>query len=311
MRTIKTSYKLPSEEAEKLLGTFVDDTFYDVCLKESGIVLKPDGSVLCVLLKNSISKSAGLRMYKAIRNHIGLSRNRGTSSGQKLLNYVKADGTVSNTGITEKPVYSGIIGFFDRYPRTPYCRKTAFNMDYPELFSECLPAIREASRLFEKHLPERWAIQKAMIDKTHPDFVVPGTVFTTVTLNKNFRTACHRDAGDLPDGFGVMTYYRSGKFSGGRLVFPAFGVAADFESCDTILFDPHEIHGNTELKPISKDWERITCVHYYRKNMFYCGSAEQEMELAKKHDATQGPRAMRVKPGEPGYDEGGDPCAES
>lgn len=303
MLTIETRFRLQPEAAEPLLGKFVGDDAYDVCVRETAKVLKPDGSVLCVLLKNSISRNSGVRMYRAIRDHISQTRNRGISSGQERRHLVRADGRVSKTNETEKPVYSSIIGFYDRYPRTPYCRKTAFNMDHPDLFSECLPAVREASDLFAEHMPERYAVQKAMIDRTHPDFAIPGTVFTTITLNKNFRTACHRDAGDLPDGFGVMTYYRSGKFSGGRLVFPAFGVAADFESGDTILFDPHEIHGNTELRPVSKDWERITCVHYYRKHMFYCGSADQELELAKKHDASLGPREMKRRPG-------GDPTSD-
>ena len=34
------------------------------------------------------------------------------------------------------------------------------------------------------------------VAKIDPKFLVPGTVFTTLTINKNFRTAAHFDAGD-------------------------------------------------------------------------------------------------------------------
>ena len=297
MRTHNLTNPKPPDE-DKWLGKWMDSSNYDLLLNETARVLKPDGSLLLVLLKRAISPEAGKAMYAAIRERISATDNRGIASGQPRIQRVLADGKKSRSNRTDKAVNSSIMGFYDRYVRFPYCRKTAFNDNYPEAMAACLPALREASALFAQHAPERYARQRAICERTHPDFMLPGTVFTTVTLNKNFRTACHRDAGDLPDGFGVMTYYRSGKFTGGHLVFPAYRVAAQFDSLDCILFDPHEIHGNTELKSLaaSTPYERVTCVHYYRQNMHYCGSAEQELLLAKRHDPRQGPRSMKARP---------------
>ena len=46
--------------------------------------------------------------------------------------------------------------------------------------------------------------------------------------------------------------------------------------------DAHEWHGNTELDLKSADAERISLVLYYRTNMLQCGTAEEEIEKAKK-----------------------------
>jgi len=45
---------------------------------------------------------------------------------------------------------------------------------------------------------------------------------------------------------------------------------------DVLLVDVHEWHGNTEIIPGTDDWERISCVFYYREEMHECGSAVQE-----------------------------------
>lgn len=293
--------RLPGKETEAYgeacVGKFLNDSHYDVLLEDEGALYKPNGELLVALLKRGIGDAAGRAMYRAIRARIAISNNRGKASGLPRTNPVnKATGLPSNTSKAAS-VESSIMGFFDRYPRMPFCRRTAFNENYPDEFKQCLPALQDASNLFARHAPEAYARQRAMVEQTHPDFVIPGTVFTTVTLNRNFRTAGHRDAGDLPDGFGVMTYYRAGKFTGGRLVFPEYRAAVEMDTFDVILFDPHEVHGNTPIVPgRAGEYERVTCVQYYRKNMFFCGSAAHELELAKKHDARDYPRDLKEKP---------------
>ena len=47
------------------------------------------------------------------------------------------------------------------------------------------------------------------------------------------------------------------------------------------FFDVHEFHGNTEIQG-KGTFERISIVCYYRKNMVYCKSALEEMEIAKR-----------------------------
>ena len=277
-------------------GRFATAADYSQLLRTNCRVLREDGSLLLVLLKSAISKPAGAAMYQAIRKNIYETNNRGTASGQEFQFRKKKDGTLSKTHMTAGKVYSSLMGFYDRYPRIPYCRQTSFNEKNPEKFLRCLPALQEADAAFKAHAPENYANQKAVAAATHADFLIPKTTFTTVTLNRNFRTAYHMDAGDLPDGFGVMSVYRSGRFGGMALVFPAYRVAVQLDSFDLLLFDPHEYHGNTACIAPQEGWERITCVHYYRKGMRYCGSADDELELARRHDPRKEKRKMSGTP---------------
>src|SRR4029077_7399366 len=68
------------------------------------------------------------------------------------------------------------------------------------------------------------------------------TVFSTIYLAKNFRTAYHFDGGNLK---GVMTALMPmGDFKGGELVFPRWRYAIGFRPGDLLLFNSAEIlHG--------------------------------------------------------------------
>lgn len=283
----------PDPNQDRFLRTMAEDNHYDQLVSTSTRIVRADGTTLAVLLKRAIGKAQGLAMYQAIRNRISFTDNRPTASGGTKAPKVTKRGTVDKQTRSVTNVQSSIMGYFDRNPRFPYCRKTAFAAQHPQALAACYPALQQASQLFAQHAPQQYARQAAVVQKTHPDFVLPGTVFTTVTLNRNFRTTYHRDAGDFAEGFGVMSYYRGGRFNGGHLVFPAYRVALQLDSLDLVLFDAHEIHGNTTIVPLRPDWERITCVHYYRENMIYCGSAEDELELVKSHDPRKASRNMK------------------
>ena len=192
---------------------------------------------------------------------------------------LKKDGTLSNSP-KAKQVNSGIIGYADRYARIPYCRTTEFTYKHFEQYKKSLPYIRYISNLFKKYVPERWAKQKEQWDLTNDDFKIKDTVFTTVTVNKNFRTASHYDAGDLEEGFGNLAVLQTGDYTGGYTVMPKYGIGLNVRNFDLALFDVHELHGNTEIKP-KGFYERISVVCYFRKKMIECGSAKEELERIK------------------------------
>jgi len=182
-------------------------------------------------------------------------------------------------------VNSGIAGFFDRYPRIPFGRATSYTEHHRERYEKCYPFMRNLSEQFENLLPKRYAVQKACADKIDSRFLVAGndTPFTTVTVNKNFRTAAHRDAGDLHEGFSNLTVVANGdqQWTGGYLVLPEFRVAINIRPGDLLLINNHAgIHGNTELLPPEgktlADMERISLVCYFRENMLKLGSWEYE-----------------------------------
>ena len=143
-----------------------------------------------------------------------------------------------------------------------------------------IPFIQEISQQFKHTIPNRWVKQQDICDQTEREFVIEDTVFSTVTINKNFRTAGHRDAGDYKPGFGNLTILNNNiPHKTGYLIFPKYRVAVNVQRGDFLGMDVHEIHGNS---PISgpKNYERISVVCYYREKMHNC-SIKQHEDLRK------------------------------
>jgi len=300
MHIINVKPILTDEEIKNLEGKYLDDSHIKHLINKDTIVYNENGEPILVLIKNCVPSNIAKDAYYSLRKAASKTNNRGVAAGElpkdlkvgdkwegftvgKIANgrayRLKKDGTISNSPVA-KAVESGIIGYADRYPRIPYCRTTAFTEKNFDEYKKSVPYIQLISKLFQKYLPERYNNQLAKYNETNEDFKIKNTVFTTVTVNRNFRTAAHYDAGDLPEGFGNLGVLSTGKYKGGYTVIPRYGVAVDVQNCDLALFDVHELHGNTELIS-SEPFERISVVAYFRKKMVNCGSAKEELELAK------------------------------
>lgn len=187
-----------------------------------------------------------------------------------------AESWISTTNYA-KSVFSGVAGWYDRYPRIPYGRATSYTEKNPELFAKSYPFLQTLNKGFKELLPWRWGNQKKAADKIDSQFLVPDTVFTTITVNKSFRTACHRDAGDLDDGLSNLLVLGDGEYTGGYLVFPEYRVAVNVRPGDLLLVNNHEIiHGNTEIKLNFPEAERISLVCYFREKMLELKSKKYE-----------------------------------
>jgi hypothetical protein len=181
-------------------------------------------------------------------------------------------------------VLSGIAGFFDRYPRIPYGRATSYTEKNYSTYEKCYPFMIQLADKFKEMLPLRHGIQDREANKLDSRFRVAGekTPFTTITVNKNFRTAAHRDAGDLHEGFSNLTVVANDKeWQGGYLVLPEYRVAINIRPGDLLLINNHDgIHGNTEMLPPEgktvEEMERISLVCYFREKMLELGSWEYE-----------------------------------
>ena len=276
---------------DHLKGKHLDDTHYDVVVggDEPVDVYKPNGEPLVKYRPGWFSQELCKSVLPACRKAAyNPTTNRGTAAGELLTidgesqsyRKTKVDGSATKT-FHSAPVKSGIVGYFDRTPRTPYCRQTSFLVAQAASWSKFLPYIKRADEGFREFLPERWAAQKGYAERTASDWVIPESTFTTVTVNRNFRTATHKDAGDLKDGFGVMSCIRNDKYDGACLVFPEFRVAVDFHDGCLCLADVHHWHTNTKFKNIRTGYERISLVFYYRENMINCKKAEEEIAAAK------------------------------
>lgn len=183
-------------------------------------------------------------------------------------------------------VYSGTAGYMDRYPRIPFCRETAWTAANKERFNSGIPMMEECSKVFQREVPSRWQGQKDCIDQLSEDWRIGDTVYTTITLNRDFRTACHRDAGDLceqpedravPRGFSNLTAMTNGKeYEGFYLCFPEYKAAVDIRDGDLLMMDAHQIHANTPLISGEEGIERCSVVLYFREAMLGCDSLKHE-----------------------------------
>lgn len=288
---------MPSDQADTLAGSLLNEDSFDLLIDEDADVLKPDGTPLLYFRRQVLSAHHAKAAWQNLRDAANITTNRGMAAGvihspeQAKMKVgkmagtrfrpLKQDGTLSNSNHAI-PVNSGIVGYFDRNPRYPYCRTTAYNLEQPERFAAALPFIREVSEVFKAVAPARFAAQYAMIQQTNPDFYIHGTAFSTITVNKNWQTAVHKDQGDYQPGMGVMAALRAGSFKGCYLCWPAYRVAVDLRNRDMVVGDVHEWHGNTPFHGVRKGFERISCIFYYRAGMWKCGSAAEELETAKR-----------------------------
>lgn len=301
MNTIEVKPILNDQEIKDLHGKFIDETFLKYPVINTDTIVKNEkGETLLVFLKNVIPNNIAFEAYKVFRKATAVSNNRGQAAGplppelktgDKIDGLtvgkvrgnrfwpLRKDGTLSNSP-KARAVYSSIVGYADRYSRIPYCRTTEFTRKYFEEYKKTLPYVKYIGDLFKRYIPERYEPQKKAWYNTHEDFKIPETPFTTITVNKNFRTACHYDAGDLKEGFGNLGVLQAGDYKGAYTIIPKYGVGVDVRSCDLAFFDVHELHGNTEIKPIGNA-ERISIVAYFREKMTECGSASQELERIK------------------------------
>jgi hypothetical protein len=166
---------------------------------------------------------------------------------------IKSNGGISKMKVNNQ-VASNPIGFYEsssNFCKLP-CRLTHFTRTNYNKYNEGLPFIQRIDELFKKLIPESYERQLERANKK-PHLKIPETCFSTITINRNFRTALHRDAGDFKGGFGNLTVIERGKYHGGYTVFPQFGVGVDVRSGDFLAMDVHQWHSNTKIYETEED----------------------------------------------------------
>src|SRR5262249_19444312 len=135
--------------------------------------------------------------YPALLKAAVVTDNRGTAAGGGWHHRVKKDGTISSRR-RAWPVRSGVMGFLDPQGPDRHCRATAYTAHELEGWCSVQPLIQGVNEVYKHECPARYAAQLAAVKATHPYWVIRGTVFTTLTVNRNVRFAVHKDKGDLP-----------------------------------------------------------------------------------------------------------------
>jgi len=264
------------DEVSKLEGTWIDESHIKLPLvKEDTDIYYNDDGIYKLLLKfrkNVISDDLidiGWNSYKELAKP---SRGRGASAGpidtegqywskKDLVDTKKWSTSYMIKGKKSKmkvnnQVASNPVGFYEasnNFSKLP-CRLTHFTRCNFKKYNEGLPFIQRIDELFQGLIPNAHKRQLERANLTD-NFKIPNTSFSTVTINRNFRTALHRDAGDFRGGFGNLTVIERGKYHGGYTVFPQFGIGIDLRNNDFVAMDVHQWHSNTKLYETIEDKE--------------------------------------------------------
>jgi hypothetical protein len=279
--TVLTVSKKISDQdmIEKYANTYVRPETITKIIRRDTDVYTDDGRLLLRFRRNALP---GNHIDAFYDNVISFARNTTSNRGSTT-------GSQSKNVLDNPKVMSNIFGYFDRFPpgykvsfrragvRAPLeVRKCRFNADYPEKYAQTVPLIRDIDTLYRKYTPDHYACQARKARQTH--FKIPGTSFTTVTTNVNFRTTIHKDKGDDREGFGNLVVIERGRYSGAETCFPQYGIGVDVRTGDMLFMDVHEWHGNLPMKSVSGPREgegdgddeavRLSIVCYLRYNIW-------------------------------------------
>lgn len=287
--------------------------------------------LLAKFRKGVFSKSITELGWESFHKTAASSRNRGAAAGPldvkgaywtkrkiKVLNPWSAsyevDGKMSQMRVNN-PVFSSVLGYFEQTPFLGLpCRMTTYTKSYFKHYQKGLPFIQAIDRQFKRLIPTR---HKKQLERTaaKPDYQVADTAFSSITINRNFRTGLHKDAGDFRGGFGNLSVIERGRYHGGETLFPQYGVGFDIRTGDFIAMDVHEWHCNTALYETREDREfnkkldtiytndistgiqgshhmftRLSFVCYLREKLYDCDVKETKKHYIKTNfDPIKGP----------------------
>lgn len=262
-------------QGDNLKGKFLDDNCFDTLITSDCDAYDVNGNILFKFRKNCIPIDILRLGYESFKDSIAMTDGRGIASGSSHKR-IRKDGTVSNITVGNK-VESGNVGYMDKSAMVHYCRKTAFARDYFDKFTEGVPFVEFVDSKYKELCPLHYDKQIKIAIGTNKNYRIGDTSFTTVTVNRNFATAVHKDAGDLPEGFGNLCVYREGNFDGSYFCLPEYRVAIDLHNGDLLFADVHKWHGNTPFKNCDENFLRIAFVMYYREYMYKCKQPADEL----------------------------------
>jgi len=294
--------RIDPEVAAAMEGKMMTEADVSVKLIGPSRVIGPDGEPLAIYLPGAIGPELVEETYPILHALKGTyTSNRGYAAGTPTRAVSNPEWKTA-TGVRKrsyaKKVDSAIIGAWEASGPKQYCRLTAWSGREVEQWRGLWPLFERIATCLKEQVPERYAAQARVAERTSPDWVIPGTPFTTITVNNTYPTAVHTDKGDLETGFSTLTVFRRGEFSGGWLCMPQYRLGVDMREGDLLLMDAHQWHGNTPFDPMphynelgtmvgDPGFERISVVSYFRTKMQDCGDAATEAERRRINTETR------------------------
>jgi hypothetical protein len=290
-------------------GEFYDSSHYSEIITETSMGFDDNGNVLFCFIKNAIPKEDRQTYKDTIRNNAKKrTKNRGSASGEVNIKrfpngafkfckqngeeytdnkkrfsvfYKKEDGTIINR-CQSNQVYSGVAGYFDKVNGNLPCRLVGFSRDNVESHKILSKLARTIENNHKTFVPESYDYHKSRALEC-AGYLFEDSMYSTMTLNYDFRTASHRDKGDLEGGLSTLTIFEDipNNYEGFYTGLPEYKIAFDVRDGDTLIFNAHEVHCNTEYKVLSDklpiddftDYNfagRIAVVCYLRERLNLC-----------------------------------------
>jgi hypothetical protein len=267
---------LTNDQVKAKEGTYCDDKSFTILIEEDTDVYGKDPEtgekkLLAKFRKNVIPHDLVKQGWENYYITAAASRNRGAAAGpiQMKSPYWKKrkptqvqgwsaryyqNGKVSKMRVNNN-VFSSVLGYFEQTPFMGLpCRLTSYTQKYFKYYKGGIPFIQALNDVFKKLVPDRYAVQKKAADEK-PAYRIADTCFSSITVNRNFRTGLHMDDGDFKQGYGNLSVIERGHYHGGYTIFPRYGVAFNLRTADFIAMDVHEWHCNTELYETAEDKE--------------------------------------------------------
>jgi hypothetical protein len=204
-------------------------------------VRAPDGRLVLALRRRVLPAQLLKGVYRSLRRAAGWSENRGH--------------------------YSGIMGFYDYDGQDGAwaARPTAFGRNHPEPWEVIQQLLRAMDEVYASWMPE--AYQAQQLATAGNPWLIPGTVFTTGTVNNTADFRAHRDDGNWLGAYSVQTVLKAGEYTGGHLVFLRYRLAVDMGSQDVLFFPADELHGVTAFGGEPGTFQRLSVVGYCRDRL--------------------------------------------
>jgi len=267
---LKESDLLSDSETAKLHGKYASQTDYvHGPIDEDCTVTSPraPGGIAAKLVTGCLNTPK--RTVELLRTVRGDLSNR--ALGAPLMYRKRSDGSFAHTKDVPPslrvPGDSDFLGWYDKTPREPDCRPTAWSLERPDILEVSRDFERAVHRVYKEVLRNHWKEQMAFMKDVSPAFRYSDSVYSTITVNQNAQFPYHYDLGDFAGGLGNLVVLDGSGDESGAMVMPTERVCFLVRPGDILFMNVHALHGN--LPRNGK--ERLTAVLYARARINKCG----------------------------------------
>jgi hypothetical protein len=197
-----------------------------------------------------------------------------------LLRYpMRDDGARRHAGFNNQSQVVGYLGPSERLKRIA-CAPCNMALTRPAEHAAVAAIAGDLADLMREECPDGAAVDGELVDRIHPDWRLPGGLFTSGIVNRDSTLPYHRDLNNLPGAWSAMAVLRRG-VRGGHLHLPELDVTLACSDGDVVFFRSQELeHAVTPLRRRARDGYRITVVFYVARRLTACGPAAEEAERA-------------------------------